>query len=156
MDVSPERKQGIVQYTGMAKLTIGLAAASISFGGSNVKAVDVYTARLIFRIQHCLRASLCILVINFYENYLHEMESHDKKILWLDPSWDVRGCRPPSKKCALPPVRKTSVTDWGSTLLHRFWADTALWPTGCEAASGSRIFVGRLQRRSTYEKNAFC
>jgi len=78
MDVSPERKQGVVQYTGMAKVTIGLAAASISFGGSNVKAINVYTAKLLFRIQHCLRASLCILVINFYENYLHELESHDK------------------------------------------------------------------------------
>ena len=48
MDVSPERKQGIVQYTGMAKLTIGLAAASISFGGSNVKAINVYTRKLVF------------------------------------------------------------------------------------------------------------
>ena len=108
MDVSPERKQGVVQYTGMAKVTIGLAAASISFGGSNVKAVDVYTARLIFRIQHCLRAFLCILVINFYENYLHELESTTKQILWLDPSWDVGGCRPPSKKCALIPTSTCS------------------------------------------------
>ena len=36
-----------MQYTGMAKVAIGLAAASISFGGSNVKALDVYTAKLL-------------------------------------------------------------------------------------------------------------
>ena len=54
-----------------------------------------------------------------------------------------------------PPVREASVTDWGSTLPDRFLAARALWPTGCEAASGSRLFVKRLQRRSTCEENAF-
>src|ERR1700693_664049 len=33
---------------------------------------------------------------------------------------------------------------------------SALWPTGCEATSGSLLFVRYLQQRSTYEKNTFC
>jgi hypothetical protein len=68
-----------VQYTGMAKVAIGLAAASISFGGSNVKALDVYTAKLLLAYSTAFVPLFGILVNNFYENYLHELESHDKK-----------------------------------------------------------------------------
>jgi hypothetical protein len=66
----------ITQYTGMAKVTIGLAAASISFGGINAGHVEIYTAKLLLAYSIAFALAFCILVINFYENYLHDMESY--------------------------------------------------------------------------------
>lgn len=59
-----------------------------------------------------------------------------------------------SEVAGFSPVRKVSVTDWGSTFLLRFSAASELWPTGCEARPQPLSGQVYLQR-STYEKNAF-
>ncbi len=66
----------ITQYVGMAKVMIGLAAASISFGGIDAKSPEIYTAKLLLAYSIASAALFCILVINFYENYLHNLESY--------------------------------------------------------------------------------
>ncbi len=66
----------ITQYTGMAKVLIGLAAASISFGGLNSTNGNVFTAKMLLAYSIAFSLAFCITVINFYENYLHALESY--------------------------------------------------------------------------------
>ena len=66
----------ISQYTGMAKVMIGLAAASISFGGLNVNQTNVFTAKLLLAYSIGFSLLFCITMINFYENYLHDLKSY--------------------------------------------------------------------------------
>jgi hypothetical protein len=66
----------ITQYTGMAKVVIGLAAASISFGGLNTTNENVFTAKMLLAYSIAFSLAFCITVINFYENYLHGLKSY--------------------------------------------------------------------------------
>jgi hypothetical protein len=66
----------ITQYTGMAKVIIGLAAASISFGGLNRIDAYVLTAKMLLAFSIAYALIFCITVINFYENYLHDLKSY--------------------------------------------------------------------------------
>jgi hypothetical protein len=66
----------ITQYTGMAKVTIGLAAASISFGGLKVDNSQIWTAKLLLAYSIAFSLLFCVLMINFYENYLHDLKSY--------------------------------------------------------------------------------
>ena len=66
----------ITQYTGMAKVMIGLAAASISFGGLNANNANVFTAKMLLAYSIAFALFFCIAVINFYENYLHGLKSY--------------------------------------------------------------------------------
>ena len=66
----------ITQYTGMAKVMIGLAAASISFGGLDVKYPNVLTAKMLLAYSIAFALLFSIAVINFYENYLHDLKSY--------------------------------------------------------------------------------
>jgi len=66
----------ITQYTGMAKVIIGLAAASISFGGLHTTDVNVFTAKMLLAYSIAFALAFSIAVINFYENYLHGLESY--------------------------------------------------------------------------------
>jgi hypothetical protein len=66
----------VAQYTGMAKVLIGLAAASISFGGFNTTNENVFTAKMLLAYSIAFSLAFCITVINFYENYLHGLESY--------------------------------------------------------------------------------
>jgi hypothetical protein len=66
----------ITQYTGMAKVIIGLAAASISFGGLNATNVNVLTAKMLLAYSIAFSLAFSISVINFYENYLHDVTSY--------------------------------------------------------------------------------
>jgi hypothetical protein len=66
----------ITQYTGMAKVMIGLAAASISFGGINATNSNVFTAKMLLAYSIAFALLFCISVINFYENYLHDLRSY--------------------------------------------------------------------------------
>lgn len=78
----PEHSKGatfdlfITQYTGMAKVMIGLAAASISFGGLNANYTNVFTAKMLLAYSIAFSLIFCITGINFYENYLHGLRSY--------------------------------------------------------------------------------
>src|ERR1700719_441245 len=63
----------ITQYTGMGKVIIGLAAASISFGGLHNTDANVLTAKMLLAYSIAFALAFCITVINFYENYLHSI-----------------------------------------------------------------------------------
>jgi hypothetical protein len=66
----------ITQYTGMAKVMIGLAAASISFGGLNTTNANVFTAKMLLAYSIAFSLVFCVTAINFYENYLHDLKSY--------------------------------------------------------------------------------
>jgi hypothetical protein len=66
----------VTQYTGMAKVTIGLAAASISFGGLKVSDSQIWTAKLLLAYSIAFSLFFCVAMINFYENYLHDLTSY--------------------------------------------------------------------------------
>jgi hypothetical protein len=66
----------LTQYTGMAKVIIGLAAASISFGGLKSSNLTIYTAKMLLAYSIAFALFFCITVINFYENYLHDLNSY--------------------------------------------------------------------------------
>jgi hypothetical protein len=66
----------VTQYTGMAKVMIGLAAASISFGGLNTTNSNVFAAKMLLAFSIAFALLFCISVINFYENYLHDLRSY--------------------------------------------------------------------------------
>jgi hypothetical protein len=66
----------ITQYTGMAKVLIGLAAASISFGGLNTTNPNIFTAKMLLAYSIGFSLAFSIMVINFYENYLHGLRSY--------------------------------------------------------------------------------
>jgi len=66
----------ITQYTGMAKVMIGLAAASISFGGLNTTNSNVFAAKMLLAYSIAFGLLFCISAINFYENYLHDLGSY--------------------------------------------------------------------------------
>lgn len=66
----------VTQYTGMAKVTIGLAAASISFGGLTVNNGQIWTAKLLLAYSIAFSLLFCVTMINFYENYLHDLTSY--------------------------------------------------------------------------------
>jgi hypothetical protein len=66
----------ITQYTGMAKVMIGLAAASISFGGLNTDKPTIFTAKLLLAYSIGFSLIFSITMINFYENYLHDIGSY--------------------------------------------------------------------------------
>jgi hypothetical protein len=66
----------IAQYTGMAKVTIALAAASISFGGVNTTNPQIWTAKLLLSYSIAFSLLFCVFMINFYENYLHDLKSY--------------------------------------------------------------------------------
>ncbi len=69
-------KPFIAQYTGLAKITIGLAAASISFGGISTKTVYIDTAKMLLAFSIAFGVLFCVLMISFYENYLHGLQSY--------------------------------------------------------------------------------
>jgi len=66
----------IAQYTGMAKVTIALAAASISFGGLTANNPQIWTAKLLLAYSIAFSLAFCVFMINFYENYLHDLRSY--------------------------------------------------------------------------------
>jgi hypothetical protein len=63
----------ITQYTGMSKVMIGLAAASISFGGVSTNNSNVFTAKMLLAYSIAFSLIFCITAINFYEGYLHDL-----------------------------------------------------------------------------------
>lgn len=66
----------ISQYTGLAKVMIALAAASISFGGLNTNQVYIFAAKLLLAYSIATALAFCILVTLYYENYLHDVTSY--------------------------------------------------------------------------------
>lgn len=71
----------ISQYTGVVKVMIGLAAASISFGGlattgANATNPNVFIAKMLLAFSIGFGLLFSITMINFYENYLHDLESY--------------------------------------------------------------------------------
>jgi hypothetical protein len=66
----------ITQYTGMGKVIIGLAAASISFGGLHTADGNIFTAKMLLAYSIAFALAFCITVINSYETYLHGLESY--------------------------------------------------------------------------------
>jgi hypothetical protein len=60
----------------MAKIIIGLAAASISFGGLNTTNVNVFTTKMLLAYSIVFSLAFSITVVNFYENYLHDITSY--------------------------------------------------------------------------------
>ncbi len=66
----------IAQYTGIAKVTIALAAASISFGGLSSTNPQIWTAKLLLAYSIAFSLLFCVLMINRYENYLHDLKSY--------------------------------------------------------------------------------
>jgi hypothetical protein len=55
---------------------VGLAAASISFGGLNVKDPNVLTAKMLLAYSIAYALFFSIIVIFFYESYLHDLKSY--------------------------------------------------------------------------------
>jgi hypothetical protein len=77
----------ITQYTGMAKVVIALAAASISFGGLSTTDTNIFTAKMLLAYSIAFSLIFCISVINFYENYLHDLKSYTPiKIAFVESS----------------------------------------------------------------------
>jgi hypothetical protein len=66
----------LTNYMGMAKLIIGLAAASISFGGLNLNNVNIFTAKMLLAWSIAFALGFCVLMTVFYENYLYDSESY--------------------------------------------------------------------------------
>jgi hypothetical protein len=66
----------VVQYTGLAKIMIALAAASISFGGIASNQLYVFRAKLWLASSIGAALAFCILVTLFCENYLHDVRSY--------------------------------------------------------------------------------
>ena len=60
----------------MAKVVIGLAAASISFGGLEATNVNVFRAKMLLAYSVAFFSGLLNLAINFYEDYLHDVTSY--------------------------------------------------------------------------------
>ena len=59
----------VPQYFGMVKVIIGLAAASISFGGLNTHCIYIYTAKLLLAYSIFFALLFSVTMVNFYENY---------------------------------------------------------------------------------------
>lgn len=66
----------VSQYFGMVKVIIGLAAASISFGGLDAHGVYIYTAKLLLAYSIAFALLFSVTMVNFYENYLHDVTSY--------------------------------------------------------------------------------
>jgi hypothetical protein len=66
----------VEQYIGIVKVIIGLAAASISFGGLQVTSSSIYTAKLLLAYSIAFAVVFSVTMVNFYENYLHDLASY--------------------------------------------------------------------------------
>ena len=66
----------VKQYIGIVKVIIGLAAASISFGGLQVTSSYIYPAKLLLAYSIAFAVVFSVTMVNFYENYLHDLTSY--------------------------------------------------------------------------------